>query len=305
MAKFKLFKKKSKSDIPRGFHQIEIGQITKLTSDSVKVQLDIPDDLVDDFKFKPGQYQDFDIEVEHALALADMRILGTSAVWQRYSELNLQSYDKDLFLLDIFFEKSIRNENNNKSESRIFTQWQPVDTAAILFKKILTEKSVKASEVLRSSAAQLQKIKLLKLMSLKENTESTQMYLLIEPILSCSKKLWSNYFQRFNIKNEIIIELDLKEKKMQVNSVEICLRRREVALQICTVLIEKNSTVGLELLCQSLWPSAEYDQSYYHRIRMQVQRLNRSIHEKSLIEEIFVINNDKLTLNAGVRFVYA
>jgi ring-1,2-phenylacetyl-CoA epoxidase subunit PaaE len=64
MAKFKLFSKKSKSGAPRGFHDVTISEINRLTDLSVKVVLDIPSELSSDFSFEPGQYLDFEIEID-------------------------------------------------------------------------------------------------------------------------------------------------------------------------------------------------------------------------------------------------
>lgn len=64
MGKFKLFKKKEKSEKrSKGFHPIAIQAIQKLTSDSVQVTLDIPAELDAKYQFTPGQYLDFEIEV--------------------------------------------------------------------------------------------------------------------------------------------------------------------------------------------------------------------------------------------------
>ncbi len=49
--------------MPKGFHSIEILAITKLTSDTVKVELDIPANLKPLFGFTPGQYLNFSITV--------------------------------------------------------------------------------------------------------------------------------------------------------------------------------------------------------------------------------------------------
>lgn len=66
-----LFKKKKKnkdhsseSAIPRGFYEVKIAGLKKLTDDSVLVTLDIPSTLASDFQFIPGQYLDFAIEAE-------------------------------------------------------------------------------------------------------------------------------------------------------------------------------------------------------------------------------------------------
>ena len=64
MALFKkLFSKSSKTKTHKGFYEIPVLNIEKLTSDTVKVTLDIPAELKNEFNFKPGQYLDFNVEI--------------------------------------------------------------------------------------------------------------------------------------------------------------------------------------------------------------------------------------------------
>lgn len=58
----KLFKKKNNST-PRGFYELAIKGVDKITSDTVKISLEIPDEVKNVFHFKPGQYLDFEIEI--------------------------------------------------------------------------------------------------------------------------------------------------------------------------------------------------------------------------------------------------
>ena len=65
MAFFKKLLKKSNnsSNAPRGFHEMKIASIDKLTSDTVKVILEIPEGKEKEFLFSPGQYLDFSINI--------------------------------------------------------------------------------------------------------------------------------------------------------------------------------------------------------------------------------------------------
>lgn len=57
MAFFGKFKKdKDVKTVKKGFYEIEVSSIEKLTSDTVKVTLNIPDELKQEFMFIPGQY---------------------------------------------------------------------------------------------------------------------------------------------------------------------------------------------------------------------------------------------------------
>lgn len=58
----KLFKKDSSGKTHKGFYNLTIQKIEKLTSDSVKITLDVPSDLKQIFQFVAGQYINFIIE---------------------------------------------------------------------------------------------------------------------------------------------------------------------------------------------------------------------------------------------------
>jgi ring-1,2-phenylacetyl-CoA epoxidase subunit PaaE len=64
MGLFKIFKKKSESKAPKGYQAVKIKSLRRLTKHSVQVTLDIPADQRAMFNFTPGQYIDFDVEVE-------------------------------------------------------------------------------------------------------------------------------------------------------------------------------------------------------------------------------------------------
>lgn len=56
MALFGIFKKDKTTKAPKGYYSISVKTVSKLTSESVKITLDIPSELKQDFQFTPGQY---------------------------------------------------------------------------------------------------------------------------------------------------------------------------------------------------------------------------------------------------------
>jgi len=65
MALFKkLFNKSDSKKSPRGFHSVTISAISKVAPDTVKVELDIPENLSSTFDFTAGQYINFAISVD-------------------------------------------------------------------------------------------------------------------------------------------------------------------------------------------------------------------------------------------------
>lgn len=61
----KLFKKKDNSKAPKGFHSLTIRTVEKITSDSVRVSFEVPEELKSNFEFVPGQYLDFSIQINN------------------------------------------------------------------------------------------------------------------------------------------------------------------------------------------------------------------------------------------------
>lgn len=60
----KLFKKESTVKIPRGFYNIPVQQINRLTKDAVEIVFSIPQDLEEIFSFIPGQYLTLSITID-------------------------------------------------------------------------------------------------------------------------------------------------------------------------------------------------------------------------------------------------
>lgn len=60
----KIFSKKPRTAaIPKGFFNLEVIEINRLTDDAVEIKLAIPTELEDKFKFAPGQYLNFSIDI--------------------------------------------------------------------------------------------------------------------------------------------------------------------------------------------------------------------------------------------------
>lgn len=59
----KLFKKSDASKTPKGFHTLQVSSITKIGGETVKVEFSIPDEIKNEFKFVPGQYINFNIDL--------------------------------------------------------------------------------------------------------------------------------------------------------------------------------------------------------------------------------------------------
>lgn len=63
MALFGIFKKdKDSKKLPKGFYEIPVAAVEKLTADTVKITLEIPSELNAEFQFIPGQYITVSVE---------------------------------------------------------------------------------------------------------------------------------------------------------------------------------------------------------------------------------------------------
>lgn len=60
-----IFKKEDSGDkAPKGFHTLEVAEVTRLTADSVKVTFAVPDALSTTFRYTPGQYLNLCVEID-------------------------------------------------------------------------------------------------------------------------------------------------------------------------------------------------------------------------------------------------
>ena len=64
MGLFGIFgKKEDKKNLRKGFHELNVKHIESLTTDSVKITFEIPEELKKTYTFKPGQYLDLIVPV--------------------------------------------------------------------------------------------------------------------------------------------------------------------------------------------------------------------------------------------------
>ncbi|TNE53637.1 MAG: 2Fe-2S iron-sulfur cluster binding domain-containing protein [Bacteroidetes bacterium] len=56
-------KTESQGKGPRGFHQLRVKEVRRVTADSASVTFDVPESLMSTFRFRPGQYIDLSIEI--------------------------------------------------------------------------------------------------------------------------------------------------------------------------------------------------------------------------------------------------
>ncbi len=64
MGLFDIFKKKETNHISKGFYELQVSDVKRLNEKSVMVSLEIPTELKSTFQFTPGQYLNFEIEVD-------------------------------------------------------------------------------------------------------------------------------------------------------------------------------------------------------------------------------------------------
>ena len=65
MALFGLFgKKEARNEHKKGFHELRVKSIKKLTAESVKISFDVPEELTKLYNYKPGQYLDIIIPID-------------------------------------------------------------------------------------------------------------------------------------------------------------------------------------------------------------------------------------------------
>jgi ring-1,2-phenylacetyl-CoA epoxidase subunit PaaE len=64
MGLFDIFKKKDASKSSRGFYELRVSEINRLNDKSVMVSLEIPVELEKEFEFVPGQYLNFEVEIQ-------------------------------------------------------------------------------------------------------------------------------------------------------------------------------------------------------------------------------------------------
>ncbi len=263
------------------------------------------------------------LEVEHSLLLVEMRILGQTAALARLQKLWPQivhSDDRRLIAWE-YLEYSLRRGWPLKESDFLLApeNWQAAtvserDLLAICRFR-LAESNEQApqlhnlTKVLASCsvAGGLRYLAVLYalrrqgqfLPGLNDEDISQSKLLLLRGMDSSSQKIWSRHFEGQIDEESINIKINRKEFRIFYLQNEIHLKRKASLFALLCEFIEKREIPLADL--SLLMGNSSYNESYYHRFRMQVGRLNSILEELTGVQKILHVTKDSIQILESVQ----
>ncbi|MNL21931.1 hypothetical protein D3C87_1432460 [compost metagenome] len=274
-----------------------------------------------DLIFYSGEIQHFNIEIEHALMLAEDQLVGLSQATFRFNklkEMNLNIQDWRLVFFD-YAEMVLRRGQWSEDLSQESLRFDSKELDS--FERALQLFGV--SSIARISIPDLDRLsKQLSFMGYlrisginisrtqdeeEKRNMRLQMLLLLETTDPASKQLllkrWNSiksFSQSISAPEMITLELLENSKEISFKFLSYSFARKENAWSLM-LLLKQSEQLDLEVFARELGIS-NYDENAFHRLRMIVTRLNKDLAQITGIPQVLQIKQQQLVVNS-VRFI--
>lgn len=267
--------------------------------------------------FNRGMANEYtNIEVQHSMMLAECELVGVAQAAMRkdriLSEPSLSDADRRLITYD-FLEEVMRRKaevesslakkevNGDQRHLDHYEKW--------LYKLAFQDFSEADIQKMHLEASLISPACYLRLLFLVWQKAKCQMVkeevfckfrLLIEPLAKESQNFWKSWFSGAYAREESI------EIKVSQSGAQILLRdkvypikgrqaTKDFLLAFC-----ESRTYSDEELVKRVW-NVEMDESYFHRLRMTLRRLNQQILEIVGVAEVFCLSEGRVELAEPIR----
>lgn len=264
--------------------------------------------------------QDLDIEIEHTLMQVDFVLVGVETSFERLrkvlSQPHLDIIDRRLLVFDFIETCLRRNERYVLSRlsdymgSQITEDMTPFEEGlhSLAFhsgwrpdvefiERLIAQSSL--ANALRSLTLILQSA------SNDENQTAfltevrKRTILLMSGLDAPSRAIWISFFDKELKDSSGEITVSKGTMLVSGNQRTVSLGRKKNLLKLLESLSERSS-LSLDEACQILW-NAEYNPSYYHRLRMQANRLNEVLFEVTERVKSIEIDSHSIRLADGLK----
>lgn len=133
----------------------------------------------------------------------------------------------------------------------------------------------------------------------ERETYQSQLFLLLESLDDKSRALLKKRVDSLQIENKKALLLLEHKKQIIVDGLSMSFQRRRIPFDILRQL-SQCTTISLSELTAKVW-GAEFNESYYHRIRVNINRLNRDMERELSLKNLLVIDRDFVRLNAEIK----
>lgn len=249
---------------------------------------------------------DFYVEVQHALILAELNLLGAEVAQGRLQQIlssELYAFDKRLILYD-FIELYVQNEKKRPVINFASQNLGELSVYEAEIQKMVSHKekdlSFNASEMTSSSCFRL--VAMANNLGIKMTGSQNQICIfLVEQFSAKTKKLWKTKLNIFAESDEKMA-VSFHEGVLSCEGKELSLKNQPILASIVDLVSQSKETVSLQALSWSLFQQ-EADLSIQDRLRAHINRLNRIFESQLGINKPLKIREGQLVSN--IQFIKA
>lgn len=238
-----------------------------------------------------------DIEVQHALMLAELALFGSAKALARLKsvvpfapaqDIKLFAFDflefalrKNIALEDCFKTLVLGLEDKDLFESTLIQFVQEQEPTHCL----LWPRDMSLSAYLKA----------MNLLACKTSDEAVtqELNLVLESLTSSSRTLWRRFFGSEDSTKEF--SFSAEKKMISFDGREVSLSKKPAILKLLTV-VSVNGVSSLEELTKEIWESS-YDHTYYNRLRVLAQRTEALFNEISGLRDLVQFSADGITIS--------
>lgn len=246
------------------------------------------------------------IEIDHSLLLGEMQLFGPASVEAKLAgqleSLELDE-DKRLFYFD-YVEACLRMDQNPMHLDLTSPNMWERAIQRIALSPLLTwsEHELKQIFTLSSPISSLRFFLILYRKTPNENLKAlcrTYMDLCLRGFSEQDRTVWLHFFETEEEIKKITLKVNVKQGTISRGTVSINLKSKS-NLIVLAQLFSQNRSWDLPALVKHLW-TEEYNSSYFHRLRMQAQRLNASLEPLTGVARTIQVNSKEASLAVDVE----
>lgn len=255
---------------------------------------------------------DVRVELQHALMLIELRLVGAEHAWNRVARIKIGAYefDRRLVVFD-FIEGSLTQDLSLQKEAfemaESFDRLSPYDAFLLKLVKDPSESTSRLDELV-DLAPQLSWASYLRLLCLTANRENgpaakvelhRKIQLLIRGLDPRSQQLWNLRLKQALQSPELRVEFSTQSRSLLIQGKSIDLSKKKIGLQLLEAL-QSRSPLSVDEAIHLLWQSS-FSPEHYHRLRMGIHRLNTLVNEITGLGKIVEVDSQFVRLRPEVK----
>jgi len=251
------------------------------------------------------------IEVQHALMLAEIELFSIEEGLKRLSLIindeTLSLSDKKLFVYD-FIERALWYKNEIPAWLiEIESSIQEKDLFEQIIHELLLDKKDEVLKIITKSQnsnmplSSTLKILIYQMSLAIDPTLKRKWNLMVDSLNHQSLKIWNQRFQSVINTNEdekVTIRYDRKTKVIYFKDKSLNLSKKKAMINFWEAIFDQKDML-VENVVKTLW-QADYNESYYHRLRMMAKRLNEILADLTAIPELIKVTTEKVQISVSL-----